>query len=335
MKAMQAFAPADILTAPLRLVELPRPRPAAGELLIRVRCCGICRTDLHVLEGDLPPVRGPVTPGHQTVGVVEELGEGCRRFRPGDRVGGAWLRGTCGHCRYCLGGRENLCLKPTFSGYHEAGGFAELVVLPEAFAYALPATFSDVEAAPLLCAGIIGYRALRRAEVARGGRLGLYGFGSSAHVVLQIARSWSCEVFVVTRGERHRRLARELGADWVGDAGETPPVKLDSAIVFAPAGEIVPTALEQLDRGGTLALAGIHMSDVPSLDYERHLFYERNLRSVTANTREDGRELLELAASIPLRPKTVSFPLEAANEALQALKADAIEGSGVLVMGAW
>ena len=299
---------------------------------MRVTACGICRTDLHVVEGDLEARRLPLIPGHQVVGRVDALGPGAGLFAPGDRVGIAWLASTCGDCPYCLTGRENLCRGSRYTGYHRDGGYAELAVVPEAFAYGIPPGFDDVRAAPLLCAGIIGYRALARAEVPEAGRLLLVGFGSSAHVVLQLARHRGHAVHVITRGSGHRALARRMGAAWVGDAGESPPEPMDSAIVFAPAGETVPPALEAVGPGGTVALAGIHMSDIPPLDYERHLFHEKRLQSVEANTREDGRGLLAEAAEIPIRPEVTRFALAEANDALIALANDEIDGSGVLVV---
>ena len=332
MRAMVLGSPAPIDSAPLQLRERPVPKPGFGELRVRVRICGICRTDLHVIEGELPPQRAEIVPGHQVVGVVDQLGEGARRFAVGDRVGIAWLRWTCGSCGRCRAGKENLCERARFTGYHEDGGFADYAVVPEAFAYALPQSVGDAEASPLLCAGIIGYRALRRAEMKPGCRLGLYGFGASAHIAIQVARHLGCRVFVMTRDERHRVLARELGAEWAGAADAAPPEKLDSAVLFAPAGELVLPALEALDYGGTLALAGIYLTDIPRLEYERHLFHEKSLRSVTANTREDGEELLRIAGEIPIRPRTTSFPLEQANEALRRLKHDAIAGAGVLLV---
>jgi len=322
---------APIMEAPLKLREIPTPEPGPGEIRLKVRACAICRTDLHVIEGDLPPKRLPVIPGHQIVGVVDALGSGATRFRVGDRVGVAWLRHTCGTCVSCNAGQENLCESALFTGYHADGGYAEYAVVAEAFAYAIPDVFTDVEATPLLCAGIIGYRSLRRSAIRKGERLALYGFGSSAHVVIQIARHWGCEIFVSTRGESHRALARSLGAAWVGGTFDTPPVKVDSAIIFAPAGELVPVALRALRKGGTLALAGIHMSQIPAMEYEECLFYEKDLRSVTANTRSDGEELLRVAAEIPIRPRVTTFPLAQANEALIRLRQDAIDGTGVLV----
>ncbi|HUT12627.1 MAG TPA: zinc-dependent alcohol dehydrogenase family protein [Thermoguttaceae bacterium] len=332
MKAMLLERIAAIDSSPLRLAELPVPEPGTGEVRLKVRCCAICRTDLHVIEGDLPREKLPIVPGHQIVGTVDAIGPGCERIEPGRRVGVAWLRQTCGTCRFCAAGRENLCESARFTGYHADGGYAEYAVVPEAFAYEIPEAFSDVEAAPLLCAGIIGYAALRRARVPDGGKLALYGFGSSAHVVIQIARHRGCEVYVVTRGASHRELARRMGAAWVGEDAAEMPVKVDSGIIFAPAGELVPPALAALEKGGTLALAGIYMTPVPELDYERYVFYERDLRSVTCNTRQDGRNLLAEAAEIPIRPHTTTYPLAEANRALQDLKNDRINGTGVLVM---
>lgn len=332
MRAMVLDHPAPIDTAPLRLADLPEPVPGAHMVRVRVEACGICRTDLHVVEGDLPPVVPHIVPGHQIVGRVDEVGPAAERFPVGTRVGIAWLRETCGRCSRCVAGRENLCERARFTGYHENGGYAEYAIVHEDFAYPIPDGLAAATATPLLCAGIIGFRALRRAEIRPGCRLGLYGFGASAHIAIQVARHLGCEVYVMTRDERHRALARELGATWVAGATERPPVALDSAILFAPAGELVPHALAALDRGGTLALAGIHLTDIPPLIYERHLFYERQIRSVTANTRADGTELLRLAAEIPLRPTTTSFPLSDANAALHQLKRDAIRGAGVLVL---
>jgi len=331
MRAMSLAGPAPVESAPLRCEFRAAPSPGPDEVLVRVIACGVCRTDLHIVEGDLPLVRSPVVPGHQVVGRVEAMGSQARRFRAGDRVGIAWLRRTCGTCEACRRGRENLCERSEFTGYHADGGFADYAVVPESFAYTLPPVFGDAEAAPLLCAGIIGYRALKRSDVPPGGRLGIYGFGASAHVTLQVARARGCEVFVCTREASHRALARELGATWVGDIGDAMPAKADGTILFAPVGDLVPVALRNLARGGTLALAGIYMTPVPSLDYERDLFYERNLRSVTANTRADGEELLAEAARIPIRPATTTFPLEDANQALALLKRGGFAGAGVLL----
>jgi len=274
----------------------------------------------------------PIIPGHQIVGTVEALGAGARRFRSGERVGIAWLRSACGACRFCKAGKENLCEESTYTGWTHDGGYAERCCVPEAFAYAIPAGFDDAEAAPLLCAGIIGYRALRRSQVPRGGRLALYGFGSSAHITLQVARAWGCAVYVSTRNAAHRRFALELGAEWAGGPGDRLPVKADAAIIFAPAGEVVPTALADLDKGGTVALAGIHMSALPAMAYETHLFWEKTLQSVTANTREDGEQLLGEAAAIPIRPRVTRYPLADANRALQALAADQVVGTALLVV---
>ncbi|MCA9015710.1 MAG: zinc-dependent alcohol dehydrogenase family protein [Planctomycetaceae bacterium] len=332
MKAMILNQRADISRSPLSLVDVPAPEPGPKEILIRVHCCAICRTDLHVIEGDLPETKSPIIPGHQVVGTIIKMGASCRRFQTGDRVGIAWLRSTCGDCEFCQSGRENLCEQSRFTGYHADGGYAELAVVQEDYAYAIPAVFSDTEATPLLCAGIIGYRALKRSDLQPGQRLGIYGFGSSAHVVIQIALHRGCDVFVVTRGEKHRKLAREMGAVWVGERTDQLPVKVHSAIIFAPAGELVPAALKYLEKGGTLALAGIYMSDIPQLNYEETLFYERNLRSVTANTRLDGQELLAEAAEIPIRPHITTYALPDANRALIDLKNDQINGTGVLVM---
>ena len=323
---------AAIAVSPLEAAEAADPAPAPGEIRVRVRACATCRTDLHVIEGDLPPRRMPIIPGHQIVGTVEALGAGAQRFRSGERVGIAWLRSACGACRFCKAGKENLCEESTYTGWTHDGGYAERCCVPEAFAYAIPAGFDDADAAPLLCAGIIGYRALRRSQVPRGGRLALYGFGSSAHITLQVARHWGCAVYVSTRNAAHRRFALELGAEWAGGPGDRLPVKADAAIIFAPAGEVVPTALADLDKGGTVALAGIHVSALPAMAYEPHLFWEKTLQSVTANTRQDGEDLLREAAAIPIKPRVTRYPLTDANRALQALAADQVEGTAVLVV---
>lgn len=336
MPSMQAWVvarPGPVGQGPLLLTELPVPDPGPGEVLVRVRACGVCRTDLHVAEGDLPTHRSPVVPGHEVVGEVASLGPGTRRFAVGDRVGIAWLRSTCGSCRWCRSGRENLCPHSSYTGWDADGGYAEYAVVPEAYAYAVPDSFTDEEAAPLLCAGIIGYRALRRAALPPGGRLGIYGFGASAHLTAQVAIAQGGEVHVITRGAKGRQLAFDLGAASAGEPSDTPPVPLDSAIIFAPAGELVPPALAALGPGGTLALAGIHMSDVPVLDYQRHLFREKNLRSVTSNTRRDGEELLLLASRLRLRVHTTPVPFGEADRALADLAADRVSGAAVLVMG--
>lgn len=330
MRAMVLSAIAPIEQKPLVLAEIPKPEPGPGELRVRVLTCGVCRTDLHVIEGDLAEKALPIVPGHQVVGVVDRLGPACQGFSPGDRVGIAWLRDTCGSCRWCAAGQENLCPDSLYTGYHADGGYAEYAVVPAAFAYRIPDRFDDLHAAPLLCAGIIGYRALQRSDVPPGGRIALYGFGSSAHVVMQLALHRGCKVDVITRGEGHRRLAGSMGAEWVGAPGDVPPEPADGAIIFAPAGEIVPEALKAVRKGGTVACAGIHMTRIPELDYESCLFHEKSLLSVEANTRTDGRRLLAEAAEIPVRPRVTEFSLEQANEALIALKHDGFDGSAVL-----
>jgi alcohol dehydrogenase, propanol-preferring len=333
MKAMAVHTPAPIETNPLGAIEVPTPEPSAGEILIRVLTCGVCRTDLHVAEGDLPPRLPRVIPGHEVVGVVERCGDGCKRFKIGDRVGIAWLRETCGTCVYCRRGRENLCPNARFTGYDHDGGYAEAAVVREEFAYSIPISLGDEEAAPLLCAGIIGYRAIKRAEVQPGSTVGLYGFGGSAHIAIQVLRHWGCRVLVMSRGGKHRELAESLGADWIGEARERPPTLLDAAILFVPAGDLVLPALEALDRGGILAIAGIYLSPIPQLDYERHLFYEKELRSVTANTRLDGEEFMKIAGEIPIRTHTAAFGLGEANVALNMLKHDQLKGAAVLRIG--
>ncbi len=296
---------------------------------MRVRACGVCRTDLHVAEGDLGPKHPRIIPGHEIVGVVEGAGVGANRFALGARVGIAWLRETCGRCAYCLRGRENLCVSALFTGWDHDGGYAEYATVREDFAYSIPDSIRDDEAAPLLCAGIIGYRAIKRAAIKPGATVGLYGFGGSAHLALQVLTHWKCRVFVMSRGGLHRDLARSLGAEWIGGADEKPPAPLDAAILFAPAGNLVMPAMAALDRGGILAIAGIYLSRIPPLDYEL-LFQEREIRSVTANTRADGEEFLKLAGEIPIRASTVAFELSDANRALQMLKHDQIQGAGVL-----
>ena len=332
MKAMVLPASAPIEEAPLQLRELPRPDPGAGEVRLRVRCCAVCRTDLHVIEGDLPAPRLPLIPGHQIVGVVDAVGPGCR-LKPGILVGVAWLRGTCGSCAHCTAGRENLCDDSRYTGFHTDGGYAEYALAPEDWVYELPEGFDEYRAAPLLCAGLMGYRALERCGVAPGERLAIFGFGSSAHVVLQIALHRGCTVYVVSRSRTHLEHAQRMGAAWAGSDPAGMPEPADGAILFAPAGALVPPALAALRKGGTLALAGIYMSSVPGLDYERHLFYERTLLSVTANTRADGLALMALAGEIPIRPEIQLFSLAEANRALQALKQGSIAGTGVLTVG--
>ena len=322
--------PGPLRDHPLTLVDRAVPEPGRGEVRLRVSVCGVCRTDLHLAEGDLQPHGTDVVPGHEIVGVVDAVGAGAARFGVGSRVGVAWLRGTCGTCRFCRRGDENLCESPSFTGWDADGGYADYAVVDERYAYALPEGFSDEAAAPLLCAGIIGYRALRRALVPAHGRLGIYGFGASAHLAAQVAMAEGVTVHVMTRSPDARQLALRLGAASVGDAFDVPPEPLDSAIIFAPAGEIVPAALSALDRGGTLVVAGIHLTDIPSLRYTDHLFQERQVRSVTANTRRDGEEFLAIAARIGLQVETTPYPLEQADRALEDLAADRVKGAAVL-----
>jgi propanol-preferring alcohol dehydrogenase len=329
MKACVLRTPAAIDRNPLEYTEVAVPVPRADEILIRVRACGVCRTDLHVVEGELPPKKSPVIPGHQVVGTVEGMGASAKRFRTGDRVGVAWLNRTDGVCEFCRTGKENLCEKAEFTGYTVDGGFAEFLCAPEAFVYPLPAGFSDLDAAPLLCAGIIGFRCLRQAELQAGHALGLYGFGAAAHVAIQVAHHWGVRVFAFTRDARHRELALSLGAAWAGHAGEHPPEKLDAAIIFAPAGGLVPAALDASKKGGRIVLGGIYMSPIPQMEY-RLLYHERVIRSVTNNTRQDGVDFLRVAAEIPIRTSIQIFPLAEANAALNALKHDAVRGAAVL-----
>ncbi len=330
MWAMVLPAQHPISDGPLERRRLSLPDPGRDEVLLAVTACAICRTDLHIAEGDLPLLRAPLVLGHQVVGRVLSAGRDAGRLPPGTCVGVAWLRRTCGACAYCASGRENLCARAQFTGYHADGGYAEYAVAPEAYVYPLPPVFSDTEAAPLLCAGIIGYRALKIAAVPPGGSLGLYGFGSSAHITLQIAVARGSTVYVCTREPAHRELARALGAAWVGEPTERMPTAVDGIIIFAPAGDMVPRALANLAPGGTVALAGIHMSAIPALAYG-DLYHERAIRSVTANTRVDGAELLAEAARIPIRPTIVRFPLDEANQALARLKTGRLTGTGVLV----
>jgi propanol-preferring alcohol dehydrogenase len=330
VRAIVVNTPAPIESNPLALIDREKPQPGVGEILVRVIACGVCRTDLHVAEGDLPPKYPQIVPGHEVVGVVEQCGPGCKRYAPGARVGIAWLRETCGQCKYCQRGDENLCPDARFTGWDHDGGYAEFAVVHEDYAYPLPASIPDVEIAPLLCAGIIGYRAIKRAAIKPGATVGLYGFGGSAHLGLQVLKHWNCRVFVMSRGGIHQELARELGADWIGSAEEPPPAPLDAAILFAPAGNLVLPALEALDRGGILAVAGIYLTPIPTLDYERHLFYEKELRSVTANTRRDGAEFLRIAGEIPIRTHTMPMALGDANRALKLLKHDQLKGAAVL-----
>lgn len=334
MHAWVVDEPRPIDEEPLRYEERPVPQPGPGEIRARVHVCGVCRTDLHVSEGDLPVHRPHVVPGHEVVGTVDALGPGAgSRLSLGQRVGIAWLRHTCGVCRFCARGDENLCLSPRFTGWDADGGYAEYAVVDEAYAYALPEGFPDQQAAPLLCAGIIGYRSLRRAQLPSGGRLGLYGFGASAHLAAQVALHEGATVHVLTRDDGAQRLALELGCHSAHGAYDEPPEKLDAAVLFAPVGDLVPVALAALDRGGTLSIAGIHLTDVPSLSYDRHLFQERTVTSTTANTRRDGEELLALASEIPLRVETQPYDLQHAQEALKDLSHDRVRGAAVLRVG--
>jgi propanol-preferring alcohol dehydrogenase len=331
MKACLLTHPAPVETNPLKFTDVETPHIAGSQILIRVSCCAVCRTDLHVVEGELAPRKAPVIPGHQVVGAVERAGEHARRFRKGDRVGVAWLHHVDGTCPYCVRGQENLCDNPGFTGYTEDGGYAEYISAPEDFVYAIPEIFPDEQAAPLLCAGIIGFRSLRLSGIKPGERLGFYGFGAAAHIAIQVARHWNVEVYASTRNVRHQRLALDLGAAWSGGTLTEPPEKLDAAIVFAPAGEIVPAALKALRKGGILVLGGIHMSPIPSMDYNL-LYQERVIRSVANNTRQDGEDFLRVAAQIPIRTRVQMFPLSEANRALNALKNDAIPGAAVLAI---
>jgi alcohol dehydrogenase, propanol-preferring len=330
VRAWVVDEPGPVDGGPLRRVDLPLPEPGPGQVRVRVTVCGVCRTDLHLAEGDLAARRPSVVPGHEVVGVVDSLGAGAARFRVGERVGVAWLGGTDGTCRFCRRGEENLCLAPTFTGWDTDGGYADACLVDEAYAHRLPDGLDDEQAAPLLCAGIIGYRALRCADVPPGGRLGIYGFGGSAHLTAQVALAWGMRVHVLTRGAHNRRLALALGVDSVGEASEAPPERLDGAVLFAPAGELVPVALRALDRGGTLAVAGIWLSGIPPLDYAAELFEERRLRSVTANTRRDAEEFLALAVRLGVRATTVGYPMDEAPAALADLAHGRFGGAAVL-----
>ena len=322
-------SPAPIESHPLRIENLPEPHPGPDEVLIRVHACGVCRTDLHVIEGDLDPRKSPVVPGHQVVGTIAENGSQASRFRTGTRVGVPWLHRTCGVCEYCRSGRENLCERAVFTGWMVDGGYAEYVTAPQDFVYALPEGFGDLHVAPLLCAGIIGFRTLRLSGVPHGGTLAMYGFGAAAHVAIQVARHWGISVYAISRDPRHQQLARDLGAVWAGGSDDQPPVKLDGALIFAPAGELVISALRILKRGATVAIGGIHMSPIPPIDYNL-LYHERIIRSVANNTRQDGQDFLRIASEIPIHTEIREFPLAEANQALNALKNDAIRGGAVL-----
>ena len=330
MKAMTLKETRPVEEEPLVMVEIDDPIPGPKEVRIKVLTCGVCHTDLHIVEGELPLKKLPIIPGHEIAGVVDATGEEVTRFRRGDRAGVAWLNSTCGSCELCAKGNENLCEKARFTGYDVDGGYAQYTVVSEDFAYPIPNGFSDLEAAPLLCAGVIGFRALRLSDIEKGSRLGLFGFGASAHIVIQVARYWGCQVFVFSRSEEHRKLAQQLGAVWTGRAEDEPPAKLQSAIIFAPAGKLVLDALQVLEKGGTLALAGIYMTPIPEMDYQKHLYYERTVRSVANSTRKDAEDLLSLAAEIPIRTEVQEFQLEEANHALLLLKQGKIQGAGVL-----
>ena len=332
MKAMLLRVPKRIDDTPLSLGEVADPKPGPNDILVRVNMCGVCHTDLHQVEGELAMLQTPVIPGHQIVGTVGACGASAKRFDIGSRVGIAWLHDTCGSCDFCTTGRENLCEVARFTGWSVDGGYAEYTTIPEDFAYPVPDGFPDDQAAPLLCGGIIGYRSLRISGIQPGQRLGLYGFGASAHIAIQVARHWGCEVYVFTRSQANRELARELGAVWTGGAEDASPAKMHASIIFAPAGPLIPAALEILEKGGTLALAGIYMTPVPVMDYGKHLYDERCVHSVANATRRDGEELLALAAEIPIRTSVETFPLEQANEALSALKTGKITGAAVLAV---
>lgn len=329
MRAMLLQTPRPVDQAPLIAAEIERPQPGPGQVRLKIATCGVCHTDLHIVEGDLSLPRLPTIPGHQIVGRVDAVGDGVSQHQAGDRLGVPWLYQTCEHCRYCRAGKENLCENIQFTGLHADGGFAEYMVVDARFAYPIPDIFSDTQAAPLLCAGVVGYRSLRLSRVQPGQRLGLYGFGASAHIIIQIARHWQCEVFVFTRSQHHRDLARTLGAAWAGGAGDDPGVRLDSSIIFAPAGWLVPEALHALDKGGTLALGGIHMSPIPEMPYDL-LWHERTVQSVANSTRQDAIDFLDIAARVPVQTEVELFSLEQANEALLRLKRSQINGAAVL-----
>ncbi|MBV8071634.1 MAG: zinc-dependent alcohol dehydrogenase family protein [Acidobacteriaceae bacterium] len=329
MKAALLYSPAPIRDRPLRIEDAPKPALLAGHLLLKVRACGVCRTDLHITEGELPPCKRPLIPGHQIVGDV--IGGATPELPAGARVGISWIGGVDGVCPYCARGLENLCDHPAFTGYTVDGGYAEYALARADFAFPLPQTLDDLHAAPLLCAGIIGFRSLRVAGVERGDRVGLFGFGASAHLAISVLHAWGCEVYVSTRGASHRKLAESLGAQWVGAETERPPAQLDRAVTFAPSGDVVIAALSSLRKGGVVAINAIHLDRMPEFDYDRLLWGERQIRSVANMTRQDARDFLNLAAQINLRPKTTSFPLDQANEALQAVKADSIDGAAVII----
>ena len=330
MRAAILYNQQPIENSPLKIEEIAIPQINENEVLIKINACGICHTDLHIIEGELPPVKMPIIPGHQIVGVVEKIGTKVTKFKVGDKIGVPWLYSTCGKCEFCVRGKENLCNNAKFTGYHVNGGFTEYAKVSEDFAYHLPENLPDLNIAPLLCGGVIGYRALKLSEIKHGERLGLYGFGASAHIVIQIALYWNCEVYVFTRSQAHRDLASKLGAVWTGRAEDNPPKKMHSSIIFAPAGYLVKEALRVLEKGGTISLAGIYMTPIPEIDYSL-IYQERKITSVANSTREDVIELLELAGKIPLKTEIQVFPLEEVNRALQLLKRSEIKGgAGVL-----
>jgi propanol-preferring alcohol dehydrogenase len=329
MKAAILTSPQSVSKHPLKISQAPRPEAKAGHVLLRVRVCGVCRTDLHIVEGELPPIQKSVVPGHQIVG---EVVQGQTSELPlGTRVGVSWVGGTDGTCWYCQRGLENLCDSPTFTGYSVDGGYAEYALARADFVFPLPAALDDLHAAPLLCAGIIGFRSLRVAGVEPGDRVGLFGFGASAHLAIAVLHAWKCEVYVSTRGASHRQLAASMGAAWVGSETEKPPVKLDRAVTFAPSGDVVVAALASLRRGGVVAINAIHLDRIPEFDYDRLLWGERQLRSVANMTRSDARDFLRIAAEIGLRPKVTAFPLDQVNEALVAIKTDSIDGAAAII----
>ncbi|MBN2207619.1 MAG: zinc-dependent alcohol dehydrogenase family protein, partial [Candidatus Aminicenantes bacterium] len=334
MNAMVLEEYRPVAERPLRMHDLPVPDPGPGEILLWVEYCGVCRTDVHLVEGELGEARLPIVPGHEVVGIVVKSGEGAgERFSVGTKAGAAWLYAACGSCEFCLSGRENLCRLARYTGFHVNGGYAEYMVVPEAFAYRIPDSFRSLQAAPLLCAGIIGYRALRMSGAKAGGCLGLYGFGASAHIAIQIAKAWGCKVQVVTRSEEHRRLALKLGAAWAGAPGEAPPARNTSAVVFTPAGPSVLEALANAEKGGTVSLAGISMTPIPEMDYQKHLYWEKTLVSVANATRADGEELFKLAADLPIRTTTKAFAFKDANAALIEVKEGRVNGAAVLKLG--
>lgn len=330
MKAMVLERQNNIENMPLKAADVPKPEPKIGEILVDISACGVCRTDLHIVEGELPGKKLPVVPGHQIVGIVADVGSGVKNLKKGERVGITWINSTCGRCEFCRSGMENLCNDMRFTGYDTDGGYAEYALVSQDFAYNIPDKFDDVHAAPLLCAGIIGYRSLKLSGLKPGGTLAIFGFGSSAHIIAQIAKYWGCKILAFTRGTDHQDMAKRLGATWAGEANDNTPEKADSVIIFAPAGELVINALASLKKGGKAAIADIYMTPIPEIDYNKHLYHERSITSVTNYTRDDAKEFLELASSIPIKTKVQTFRLEDANKALIELKQGRIHGSAVL-----